>query len=344
MTTILSFAFVLGVLVFVHELGHFLMARWHGVRVLTFSLGFGPKIFTVRRGDTEYCISAFPLGGYVKMAGENPDDPQTGADDEFLAKTKWQRFQILIAGPVMNIVLAIVLLAAVLMRGADVLAYLDQPAVVGAVQEGSPAERAGIQPGDQIVKFGTADVRTWEHLDMAVAARPEREVDVTVRRNGREEALKVRPDLTELRTRGDVDTSAAVGPDIDEMRQIMLGCSLRGRKRDAGRIGALHRDDAGFRQPVDFRRPDFGLGLGVGEDGVDLGAAHRLDAAGRVDFLDREQRAAAALLAFIGQRSGDRVQDADLDRRALRAKHGRRHAPASRPDGDQTGARPSLIV
>ncbi len=203
MTTLLSFLFVLGVLVFIHELGHFLLARWNGVRVLTFSLGFGPKLLKVQRGDTEYCISVIPLGGYVKMAGENPDDPQTGADDEFLAKTKWQRFQILIAGPVMNIVLAIVLLAAVLMRGADVLAYLDQPAVVGAVQEGSPAERAGIQPGDQIVKFGTADVRTWEHLDMAVAARPEREVDVTVRRNGREEALKVRPDLTELRTRGD---------------------------------------------------------------------------------------------------------------------------------------------
>ncbi len=203
MTTLLSFLFVLGVLVFIHELGHFLLARWNGVRVLTFSLGFGPKLLKVQRGDTEYCISVIPLGGYVKMAGENPDDPQTGADDEFLAKTKWQRFQLLIAGPVMNIVLAIVLLAAVLMRGADVLAYLDQPAVVGAVQEGSPAERAGIQPGDQILRFGTADVRTWEHLDMAVAARPEREVDVTVLRNGREEALKVRPDLTELRTRGD---------------------------------------------------------------------------------------------------------------------------------------------
>ena len=203
MTTLLSFLFVLGVLVFIHELGHFLLARWNGVRVLTFSLGFGPKLLKVQRGDTEYCISVIPLGGYVKMAGENPDDPQTGADDEFLAKTKWQRFQILIAGPAMNIILAIVLLAAVLMRGADVLAYLDQPAVVGAVQEGSPAERAGIRPGDQITRFGTADVRTWEHLDMAVAARPEREVDVTVLRNGREEALRVRPDLTELRTRGD---------------------------------------------------------------------------------------------------------------------------------------------
>jgi regulator of sigma E protease len=201
LTTLLSFFFVLGVLVFIHELGHFLLARYNGVRVLTFSLGFGPKLLKFQRGDTEYCISAIPLGGYVKMAGENPDDPQTGADDEFLAKSKWQRFQILIAGPVMNLVLAVVLLAFVLLQGADVLAFLERPAVVGAVQAGSPAEKAGILPGDTITKFGTADVRTWEHLDMAVAARPEREVDVTVQRNGSAQQLKVRPDLTELTTR-----------------------------------------------------------------------------------------------------------------------------------------------
>ena len=201
MTTLLSFLFVLGVLVFIHELGHFLLARWNGVRVLTFSLGFGPKLLKVQRGDTEYCISAIPLGGYVKMAGENPEDPQTGADDEFLSKSKWQRFQILIAGPAMNILLAVVLLAAVLMRGADVLAYLDQPAVVGLVQPGSPAEKAGIQPGDTITKFGTADVRTWEHLDMAVGARPERDVEVVVQRGGQEQRLNIRADLTELSTR-----------------------------------------------------------------------------------------------------------------------------------------------
>jgi regulator of sigma E protease len=201
LTTLAAFLFVLGVLVFIHELGHFLLARWNGVRVLTFSLGFGPKLLKVQRGDTEYCISVIPLGGYVKMAGENPEDPQTGASDEFLSKSKWQRFQILIAGPVMNIALAVVLLAVILMQGADVLAYLDRPAVVGAVQPGSPAERAGIVPGDTIIKFGTADVRTWEHLDMSVAARPERDVEVVVQRNGREERLKIRADLTELKTR-----------------------------------------------------------------------------------------------------------------------------------------------
>src|SRR5688572_20138232 len=108
MTSILAFLFVLGVLIFVHELGHFMMARRIGVRVLTFSLGFGPKLLSFKRGDTEYAVSAIPLGGYVKMAGENPEDARTGAADEFLSKSKWQRFQVLIMGPVMNLLLAVV--------------------------------------------------------------------------------------------------------------------------------------------------------------------------------------------------------------------------------------------
>ena len=114
MAGLLAFLFVLGVLVFVHELGHFVVARRHGVRCLTFSLGFGPKLLQTKRGDTVYCISAIPLGGYVKMAGDSPDDQREGKDDEFLSKTKWQRFQILIAGPAMNIILAVVVMTVVL--------------------------------------------------------------------------------------------------------------------------------------------------------------------------------------------------------------------------------------
>jgi len=86
LTTILAFVFVLGVLIFVHELGHFIAARRIGVRVITFSLGFGPKLLSFRRGDTEYCVSVIPLGGYVQMAGETPDEPRTGREDEFLSK------------------------------------------------------------------------------------------------------------------------------------------------------------------------------------------------------------------------------------------------------------------
>ena len=129
MVTLLAFLFVLGVLVFVHELGHFLVARWHGVRVLTFSLGFGPKLLKFTRGGTEYCISIVPLGGYVKLAGETVEDERTGAPDEFLSKSKWVRFQVYLAGPVMNMLLAFVVLAFVLMQGADVPLYQSSPPV-----------------------------------------------------------------------------------------------------------------------------------------------------------------------------------------------------------------------
>src|ERR1044072_2656112 len=114
MTTLLAFAFVLGVLVFVHELGHFLAAKRVGIRVLKFQLGFNPTVFSFRRGDTEYGIGALPLGGFVEMPGENPEEARPGKADEFLSKTKWERFQVLIMGPTMNILLAVALLALVL--------------------------------------------------------------------------------------------------------------------------------------------------------------------------------------------------------------------------------------
>ena len=194
MTTILAFVFVIGVLVFVHELGHYLAARRIGVRVLKFSLGFGPRIVGFTRGDTEYCISAIPLGGYVKMAGENADDPRSGQPDEFLSKTKWQRFQVLIAGPLMNIVLAVVVLAIVLMQGADVPAYLDQPAVIGSIEPNSPAAKAGFAAGDRILTVDGRTVDTWEAFDVAIGTtRPDREIVVTVLRNGNAESLPVTP-------------------------------------------------------------------------------------------------------------------------------------------------------
>ena len=162
----------LGVLVFVHELGHFLAARRLGVRVLTFSLGFGPKILKTTRGDTEYCISIIPLGGYVKMAGENPEDSRTGSPDEFLSRTKWERFQILIAGAMMNLILAVVVMAIVLAQGAEVPAYQDEPPVVGAVLPDSPAERGGIRVGDRILTVAGDTVDTWERLYLAIGTRP----------------------------------------------------------------------------------------------------------------------------------------------------------------------------
>ena len=209
-----AFLFVLGVLVFVHELGHFLAARRLGVRVLTFSLGFGPKILKTKRGDTEYCISIIPLGGYVKMAGDSPDDPnRTGSPDEFLSKTKWERFQVLIMGPVMNLVLAVVVMAVVLAQGAEVPVYEDQPPVVGAVEPESAAERAGIQAGDLILTVGGDQVDTWEDLFIAVGIRPDRDVPVTLRRAGQTQSLTVRPVIEPRYESG----SIGVLPDVDPL-------------------------------------------------------------------------------------------------------------------------------
>ena len=182
---IAAFTFVLGVLIFVHELGHFLMARRIGVRVLTFSLGFGPKILSFRRGDTEYCISAIPLGGYVKMAGETAEDARTGAPDEFLSKTKWQRFQVLIMGPVMNLILALVVMTFVLYQGADVPTFGDQPVVVGSVVADSPAAKVGIQPGDRILAVGDVTVANWDAFGMEILPRGGKPVKLTIERDGR---------------------------------------------------------------------------------------------------------------------------------------------------------------
>ena len=193
MTTLLAFAFVLGVLVFVHELGHFLAAKRVGIRVLKFQLGFNPTVFSFRRGDTEYGIGALPLGGYVKMAGENPEEARTGKPDEFLSKSKWQRFQVLIMGPTMNILLAVVLLALVLYQGIEKSAYEDQPPVVGAVAAGSPGAGAGIRPGDRIEAVNDREVETWDRLYIEIGSRANREISLRVLRDAQPMTVKLTP-------------------------------------------------------------------------------------------------------------------------------------------------------
>ena len=196
MITILSFIFVLGVLVFVHELGHFLAAKRVGIRVLKFQLGFNPTIARFTWGETEYAIGALPLGGYVKMAGENVEDVKDRATldpGEFMSKSKWQRFQVLVMGPVMNLLLAVVVLAVVLYRGAEIPAYEDQPPVVGSVAAGSPAEKAGIERGDRITSVAGGRVDTWKDFLIAVGTRPNREIPIGFVHNGQETTRQVTP-------------------------------------------------------------------------------------------------------------------------------------------------------
>ena len=193
MQTLLYFLLVLGVLIFVHELGHFLVARWYGVRVLTFSLGFGPKILKLTRGGTEYCISLIPLGGYVKMAGETVADERDGAPDEFLSKSKWIRFQVYLAGPAMNVLLAVVVMIGVLSRGANVPEYISAPPVVGEVQPNSPAANVGIQPGDRILAVNGRDMPTWDALSLAVLPKADQELTITIERAGQRQTLQIVP-------------------------------------------------------------------------------------------------------------------------------------------------------
>jgi regulator of sigma E protease len=187
------FLLVIGVLIFVHELGHFLVARWYGVKVLAFSLGFGPKLLKVTRGDTEYCISAIPLGGYVKLAGETVEDTPSGDPSEFLSKSKWVRFQVYLAGPVMNIALALILTSVVLSQGADEPLYRSTPPTIGAVAADGAGAKAGLQAGDRVVRVNGKAVETWDDFDLAVMPKANRELSLTVERSGTMVDLSVTP-------------------------------------------------------------------------------------------------------------------------------------------------------
>ncbi|GAB4237926.1 MAG: RIP metalloprotease RseP [Acidobacteriota bacterium] len=184
--TLVSFVFVLGIMIFVHELGHFLAARRLGIAVEVFSLGFGPRIWGFRRGETDYRISALPLGGYVKMKGEHYDEVLSGSPDEFLSRPKWHRFLVAVAGPVMNLLLAVVLLAGLYVAGVEMPRFLFEAPVVGFVAPESPAEEGGLLPGDRIVAIDGRAVATWEQLQLAVASLADETVAVRVQREGEE--------------------------------------------------------------------------------------------------------------------------------------------------------------
>jgi regulator of sigma E protease len=223
-TTLLAFAFVLGVLVFVHELGHFLAAKRVGIRVLKFQLGFNPTVISFRRGDTEYGIGALPLGGYVKMAGDTEEEVQRDEQgrpvrqpDEFLSKSKWQRFQVLIMGPAMNVLLALILTSIVLYQGAEVPAYEDQPVVVGVTLPDSPAAKAGIVPGDRIMAVQDHRVDTWEQFLIAIGTRPNREITLDLLHNGQAVTRKVTPTVPPGQSRfevGDIGVLPNVHPHV----------------------------------------------------------------------------------------------------------------------------------
>jgi len=189
---ILAGAVVLGVLVLVHEWGHFVVAKLCGVRVDVFSIGFGPRLWGVKRGDTDYRVSALPLGGYVRMAGDNPVEERSGAPYEFLSRPRWQRFLIAIAGPAMNILVTFLIFWGIYtFAGMPVDAYLHKPADVAAIPHTTGAS-AGVQANDRILAVNGVSTATWGSvLTQVNKANPGAPVSLTVLRNGAQQTLNL---------------------------------------------------------------------------------------------------------------------------------------------------------
>ncbi len=187
---------LLGVMILIHELGHFLFARLFNVRVDVFSIGFGPRLFGFRRGDTDYRFSAILFGGYVKMAGDQPGDEHSVDPGGFLSKPRWQRLMVVFAGPFFNIALAVALLTGLFMVNYE---HVVDPGgvVVGHVDKDSPAEKAGILPGDKIIQLDGQKDPTWDDVQLRGLASPGSKLDVTVQRSGKLLNVAVYPALDE---------------------------------------------------------------------------------------------------------------------------------------------------
>ena len=197
MNTLISFAIVLGLLIFVHELGHFIWAKFFGVKVLKFSLGFGPKLISRQFGETEYLISAFPLGGYVKMFGENPGElaeeklSPGELKRSFATRPVWQRFIIVAGGPVFNLIFAMFLFFIIVL-----VAGLPQPvdtAAIGGIGQDTPAAEAGLLEGDIILAIDGTETRRWEDVSSLIRNSDGREVVLTLQRGDLKLDVSVTP-------------------------------------------------------------------------------------------------------------------------------------------------------
>jgi regulator of sigma E protease len=182
LTAVIAVAVILGFMILIHEFGHYLTAKLLGVRVEQFAIGFGKRLVGFRKGETDYRINALPLGGYVKMSGENPMDERTGDPREFLSHPRWHRFLIAIAGPTMNVLLAITLLTGIYMVHYEYPIYFEQPVVVAWIKQDSAAAKAGLQPGDRIVRLDGIENPTWEQIGPRIMLSANQPLDITVQR------------------------------------------------------------------------------------------------------------------------------------------------------------------
>lgn len=206
-------------MVLVHEYGHFIAAKKIGVTVEEFSIGFGPKILGWKRGGTEYKWCLLPLGGYVKMLGENPDEDVKGDPGEYQSRSRWERFIILIMGPVFNVLLAYLIWVAMLSGGEQKFQYLLDEPVVGHVTAGMPADDAGIQVGDRVLSVNGEEMETWEDLIFKVATSPRESLEFLIDREGQELVFTMQPVEGQARGGGSVGLAPYFPPkiaDVDE--------------------------------------------------------------------------------------------------------------------------------
>ena len=172
---------LLGVMIVIHELGHYWAALAVGIRVETFSIGFGPRLFGWKRGATDFRVSAIPFGGYVRMLGEQPGDENSADADSFQAKSRWQRALVVIAGPLMNILLALVIMTGLYMKEFPMQDSVHNP-VIGQVIPSSPAATAGIKEGDRVVEIGGIANPTWQDIASQEALNSGHPLSVRIQR------------------------------------------------------------------------------------------------------------------------------------------------------------------
>jgi len=235
MNTVISFIIVLGLLIFVHEFGHFVWAKFFGVKVLKFSLGFGPKLISRQYGETEYLISAFPLGGYVKMFGENPGElaeeklSPGELKRSFATRPVWQRFIIVAGGPLFNLIFAVFLFFLIVL-----VAGMPQPVdttTIGGVGQDTPAAEAGLQTGDTILAIDGKETRLWEDVSMLIKDSGGREVVLTVKREGRTLEIAVTPRMEK--------TKNIFGEEVGERYMVGIARSEEVTYEKVGFIRAL---------------------------------------------------------------------------------------------------------
>lgn len=186
---------LIGVMIVIHELGHYWAARYFDIRVDTFSFGFGPRLFGYRKGETDFRVSLVPFGGYVRMAGEQPGDENANDPRSFQAKPRWQRLIVVFGGPAMNVVLAVVILTGLFMYRYPKQPANHTPGVLGIVLPDSPAARAGFKDGDRITAIDGIQYPQWEDIMMKVAGNPGQPMRVTVERDGKEITSSLTPEM-----------------------------------------------------------------------------------------------------------------------------------------------------